>query len=228
MGAFISAGLDLLSGIASRNEEHYSNQIMAENYRTQNKIASDNLKFQREAYDYQKSLNATQMAREDSSYQRKVNDLKLAGLNPALALGGGSPSSALRAGSAPQQEAFERKYIPLDYKEQGGLVQRLMAYRMQERDYSMSLSQQALTDAQVITQKANAIKALSEADLTQYLKSQYSKTGMTPADSVVNKTIAGAFRQIGDTWNWLINPDIPLDKKINLPKDTVKKMRSGK
>lgn len=66
-------------------------------------IAEKNLKLQKAQFDYQKQLNDLQMMREDTAYQRKVNDITSAGFNPILATGGsGSPSTALHAGPAPQ------------------------------------------------------------------------------------------------------------------------------
>ena len=45
-------------------------------------INSQNLQFQRENLDYQKALQQRIFEREDSSYQRTVNDMRLAGLSP--------------------------------------------------------------------------------------------------------------------------------------------------
>lgn len=45
-------------------------------------IAEQNLQFQRENLDYQKALQERIFDREDTSYQRTVNDMRQAGLNP--------------------------------------------------------------------------------------------------------------------------------------------------
>lgn len=60
-----------------------------------NKIATDNLK-------YQKDYNQQIMNREDTSYQRLVQDLSAAGLNPALAVSKSSGASSGGSTSAPQ------------------------------------------------------------------------------------------------------------------------------
>lgn len=48
----------------------------------------------REQFDYQKALNQIQMDREDTAYQRAVEDIRSAGLSP-LALTSGAPTQAL-------------------------------------------------------------------------------------------------------------------------------------
>ena len=45
-------------------------------------VNEQNLDFQRENLDYQKALQQQQFGREDSTYQRTVDDMRLAGLNP--------------------------------------------------------------------------------------------------------------------------------------------------
>lgn len=67
------------------------------------KIADQNLAFQQENLEYQKALQQQIFNREDTAYQRKVNDLVAAGLNPALASSGaGSGAGSIVSTSAPQ------------------------------------------------------------------------------------------------------------------------------
>ena len=63
-------------------------------------INEKNLAFQREQFDYQKELNALQMEREDTAFQRQVEDAQKVGINPmALAGGSGAPTQSLNSTS---------------------------------------------------------------------------------------------------------------------------------
>lgn len=79
-----------------------------------------NYRSQKETLAYQKKLNAIQMQREDSAYQRAVADARKAGLSP-LAVSGtsGAAAGALNAGSAPMLEpgnALSVASDPLEYR----------------------------------------------------------------------------------------------------------------
>ncbi len=67
-----------------------------------NQIAEQNLAFQKENLEYQKSLQQQIFEREDTAYQRKVNDLIAAGINPAVAATG----SGSNAGSVVNTQAL--------------------------------------------------------------------------------------------------------------------------
>ena len=60
------------------------------------KIANDNLDYQRENLDYQKALQERLFQREDTNIQRQVSDARAAGVSPlAIGLQGGSAGSAI-------------------------------------------------------------------------------------------------------------------------------------
>lgn len=67
-----------------------------------NRVASQNLAFQKENLEYQKDLQQQIFEREDTAYQRKVNDLIAAGINPAVAATG----SGSNAGSVVNTQAL--------------------------------------------------------------------------------------------------------------------------
>lgn len=64
-------------------------------------------------FEEQKELNALQMEREDTAYQRAVADMKAAGLNPWLAVSGNGASAAPM--TSPKKSALDSLLSILDY-----------------------------------------------------------------------------------------------------------------
>lgn len=111
-----------------------------------------NTGLQREQYNYQKHLNNQVMAREDTAYQRKIADLRRAGLNPAMALGGsGSGAQALRAGS-------------LDSNIQTGAHEAVQSYQQLRAQRNHN----DMTDAQLHILASQAKEAAARARISQH------------------------------------------------------------
>lgn len=96
--------MGILSGIADAFSAGAISDVFSAGANTI--LGFKNYQAQQNAYEYQKELNALQMQREDSAYVRTVNDLKNAGLNPALAYGNGANTytSGSQTPSAPQYQ----------------------------------------------------------------------------------------------------------------------------
>lgn len=79
----------LISGLFGKAASEDTNK-------TNLKIANQNLGFQRENLDYEKALQQQIFNREDTAYQRTVNDMRLAGLNPVSMQGTNSAGEAIQ------------------------------------------------------------------------------------------------------------------------------------
>ena len=105
------------------------------------KIGKDNLNLQQQNLDYQKSVQGITWNREDNAVQRRVADLKAAGLNPVLAAGTAANSGPIVSTQAPQRES-----ITLGNKTE--LLNAAMNLLRMKQDISTSVAQQKYLEAQ--------------------------------------------------------------------------------
>lgn len=77
------------------------------------KTNKENLALQKENLAYQKDLQNTIFAREDNAVQRRVADLKAAGLSPTLASGSSAGAGSVVSTSAPQKKSDLESYLAL-------------------------------------------------------------------------------------------------------------------
>ena len=96
-----------------------------------------NIDMQRENLAYQRDLQQQIFNREDTAVQRRVKDLKAAGINPLLAAGGAASSGAAVQTTAPHSDNPDFNFMG-----------NMLALKRQSTDISMTKSQQELVNEQ--------------------------------------------------------------------------------
>lgn len=147
---------------------------------TNKDISEKNLEFQKEAFAYNKQLNATMMQREDNAYQRAVTDAKAAGLSP-LAVTGGASSSAGSLVSAPQQQSYNSG------ASQAAIAQTLLSLSGMAQDVSLKAAQVKNIEAQTEktrreTQNIDFRESLEQSNFDYMTQKQKDDLAATYAD----------------------------------------------
>ncbi len=149
-----------------------------------NKIQSQNLSAQKDLLKWQKSAQQTTWNREDNAVQRRVNDLKLAGISPQAAAGGAAQSSGPIGMKAPQRDPS----IPV--KNQAGMqnvinsvaniaqtlaqtqvLQATKGIRDVERDVAVHTKNSVISRSESEASKAKTDAALAAGTLQSQIKS---------------------------------------------------------
>ena len=84
-----------ISGLFGLKQQDKANQAVSDANSTNMAIANQNLAFQRENLDYQKALQQKIFDREDTSYQRTVQDMRASGLSPLVMNGTNGAGEAI-------------------------------------------------------------------------------------------------------------------------------------
>lgn len=138
-------------------------------------IADQNLQFQRENLDYQKALQERIFDREDTSYQRTVNDMRQAGMNP-LAMNGTNGAGEAIA-TTPLHNDFQ-----MQDKGTGTVISDLIGLMNSMQNYQIGISygkeQEAKAksaEAQAKIDLATAMNKIEESDLDTITKREMYK-----------------------------------------------------
>jgi hypothetical protein len=100
----IGLGMGIYDRFKSSKEYDTNMAFAKEQFGYQQGIDKQNFDFAQEKLNYDKQLQQTMFNREDNSIQRRVADMKAAGINPVLAAGSGAGAGAVVSTTAPYRE----------------------------------------------------------------------------------------------------------------------------
>lgn len=201
----------VVSGLFGLKQQDKANEAVSETNKTNAAIALLNLQSQRENLDYQKALQQQIFQREDSSYQRTVNDMRQAGISP-LAMNGTNAAG----------EAIPTTALNNDYKDSSYMKQFPNHVESALNTYSqlVALKQnQAVVDAQIRKLNAEAESQETDArfqklDFANRLAKSIMEKDRYAAD-YVGKIRSNEFARLQNLMQGYLNSDAKIQSDYN-------------
>lgn len=143
----------------------------------QKKTNDLNFQLQKDQYEYQKNLQRIMFGREDNAVQRRVADLKAAGLSPTLAAGSAASSGPVVSTQTPQKESDLSAYLTL------ANIGTMLA-NQQKAQTEADIARQSLAQAKIQTQASALSKELlgNQVELSNLDKKYYLNKGVAPIE----------------------------------------------
>ena len=185
----------ILSGVAGGLANLGSAWASVKGVYDNKKVNDLNFQLQKENLAYQKGLQDIIFSREDNAVQRRVNDLKEAGLSPTLAAGSAAGAGSVVSTKAPQRVSDLNGYLAL--AQIGTMLAQQQKAITEAENARLSLEQNKMNTAYFMKNGISPIEA--NMDLSQLLVNRFNRAGNNTLDRILNG-IANLFdKQSGST-----------------------------